>query len=83
MDKAFLSNILEFLQLSFGLSIKSTQETERQKVTWWNGTEEFWEKQKHLDTEWQIGFFFLLTFNSSADVTTRYNFNQVNVIFYI
>ena len=83
VDKAFLSNILEFLQLSFGLSVKSTQETERQKVTWWNGTEEFWEKQKHLDTEWQIGFFFLLTFNSSADVTTRYNFNQVHVIFYI
>ena len=33
MDKAFLSDFLEFLQLLFGLSIKSTQETERQKVT--------------------------------------------------
>ena len=31
-DKAFLSNFLEFLQLSFGLSVKSTYEIEWSKV---------------------------------------------------
>ena len=44
-----------------------------------NGTEEFWEEQKPLSTEWQ--FFCLLTFNSRADLITRYKFNQVNDIF--
>ena len=34
MDKVFLSNVLEFLQLSFGLSIKSTHEIEWLKWKW-------------------------------------------------
>ena len=33
VDKAFLSNFLEFLQLSFGLSSKSTHEIGCSKVT--------------------------------------------------
>ena len=47
---AFLSNFLEFLQLSFGLSIKSTHEIEWSEVARWNGAEEFWEKLKGFGT---------------------------------
>ena len=56
VDKVFLSNVFEFLQLSFGLSIKSTHEIEWSKMTWWNGTEEFWKKSKVFGTEWQMVF---------------------------
>ena len=33
VDKVFISNVFEFLKLSFGLSIKSTHEIEWSKVT--------------------------------------------------
>ena len=56
MDKVFLPNVFEFLKLSFGLSIKSTHEIEWSKMTWWNGTEEFWKKSKAFGTEWQMAF---------------------------
>ena len=57
VDMTFLSIFLEFWQLSFGLSIKSTYEIEWSKVTQWNGAEEFWEKTKVFGSEWQIVFF--------------------------
>ena len=62
MDKVFLSSFVQFLQLAFGLSIKSTHETEWQKVTWWNGTEDFWEKSNVFGTEWQMAVFLLFDF---------------------
>ena len=52
----FFQMFLSFLQLSFGLSIKSTHEIEWSKMTWWNGTEEFWKKSKVFGTEWQMVF---------------------------
>ena len=52
MGKVFLSNVFEFLKLSFGLSIKSTHEIECSKVTWWDRIEEFWKKSKVFGTEW-------------------------------
>ena len=54
---AIFSNFLEFWQLSFDLSIKSTHEIKRSKVIQWNGTEEFWEKLKVFGTEWRMVFF--------------------------
>ena len=57
---AFLSNFLEFWQLSFGLSVKSTHEIEWSKLTRWNGTQEFWEKSKVLVAKWTTNGFFLL-----------------------
>ena len=76
----FFQMFLSFLQLSFGLSIKSTHEIEWSKMTCWNGTEEFWKKSKLLvlNHKW---FFCLLTFNSRTDIITRYNFNQVRCFF--
>ena len=56
LGKVFLSNVFKFLQLSFGLSTKSTHEIEWSKMTWWNGTEEFWKKSKVFGTEWQMVF---------------------------
>ena len=80
VGKVFLSNVFEFLKLSFGLSIKSTHEIELSKVTWSNRTEEFGKKQKFLvlNGKW---FFCLFTFNSRADIITRYNFDQVRCFF--
>ena len=63
VDMAFLSNFFEFWQLSFGLSIKNTHETEWSKVTQWNETEEFWEKSKVFGAEWHM-FFFVVFFIS-------------------
>ena len=57
VDKVFLSNVFEFLQLSFGLSIKSTHEIEWSKMTWWSGTEEFWKKIKSF-WYWMTNVFF-------------------------
>ena len=56
VDKAFLSYVLEFLQISFGLSIKGTHEIEWSKVTWWHGVEVFWEKLSFL--YWMKNLFF-------------------------
>ena len=56
VDKAFLSYVLELLQISFGLSIKGTHEIEWSKVTWWHGVEEFWEKLSFL--YWMKNLFF-------------------------
>ena len=77
----FLSEFFEFLQHSFGSSIKSTNEIEWSQVTRWNRTEEFWEKSKVFGTVNYKWFFGLLTFNSKADIITRYNFNQVRCFF--
>ena len=52
VDKVFPSNVFGFLQLSFGLSIKSIHEIQWSKMTWWNGTEKFWKKSKVFGTEW-------------------------------
>ena len=61
-------NFFEFWQLSFGLSVRSTHEIEWSKKTQWNGRRilrSFW--------YWMTnGFFYLLTFNSIADIMTRY-----------
>ena len=81
MDEVFLSNVFEFLKLSFGLSIESIHEIEWSKVTWWNRTKESWIKSKVFGTEWQM-FFCFFTFNSRADIITRYNFGQVRWFFF-
>ena len=46
-------------------------------MSWWNGTEEFWEKQKFLVLNDKWLFLCLLTFISREDIITRYNYNQV------
>ena len=80
VDKAFISNFLEFFQLLFGLSIKSTREIDWLKVTRWNGTEEFWEKPKGFGTVNDKCFFFLLVdFNARADIITRHNLIRLDV----
>ena len=38
--------------------------------------EEFWEKSKGFGSVNDKWFFWLLTFNSGADIITRYNCNQ-------
>ena len=81
MDKVFLSNVFEFLKLSFGLSIKSTHEIELSKVTRWNGTEEFWKKNQKFLVMSDKCFFCLFTFNCRADIITRYKFDHVRCLF--
>ena len=39
-------------------------------------------KSKVVGTEWQMGFFCLLTFNSRAGIITRYNFDEVRCFFF-
>ena len=79
VDKAFPSN---FWQLSFGLSIKSTHEIEWSK--WW--LDEMEQRNSEKNQKFLVlndKYFFLLTFNSRADIMARYTFNQVRCSFYI
>ena len=64
---AFLSNFLEFWQVSFGLSIKSTHEIEWSKLLD-EMEQRKSEKNQVSGSEWQM-VFYLFTFNSRADMT--------------
>ena len=75
VDKAFLSYVLEFLQISFGLSIKGTWNwmVESDLMTWSRG---ILRKIKFFVLN-EKSVFCLLTLNSREVIITKYNFNQV------